>query len=669
MVDLAPGQSISKHLQLISLLREGAMGSVWVAEHLPSTRKVAVKFVASSQLHDSARARSLRARGQGGCPRSPAPTWSRRWGMAARRTARRSSFMELLDGESLGDRLERGPLGLPEATAVLRQVGNALDAAHMHGTIHRDIKPDNIFLVRGPELFAKVLDFGMAKQWREQDEELTATGVAVGTPEYMSPEQVLGSRDVDFRADLWALAAVVYRCLAGSVPFTGDTPHSLIFEICKGQFVPLDQTSAPASATLTAWFQRAFTPAKEKRFGSAREMALTFEQATADIDSLFEDSFDYEESTQLIDVGEMRASQLGAMASPIGDEDTTDSMAETRDFGDEEMVTQQLEPSAARAAIEAVLAAQRARRSSQAPPSSKPGASKPPDESVSMPTPVRPPPGEGAYSYVASDAPKARPGKPRPPAMSSPDGGLPGIVRGPTVPPSSRPRPRSRLRARRAGAIASWRARLRPIRRVAAARLGPLAARLSSRCGVASVPARRARLVPQPTGTQPTGTQPTGTQPTGTQPTGTQPTGTQPTGTQPTGTQPTGTQPTGTQPTGTQPTGTQPTGPARGFGISAWRARVVALPRVASRGSARRRLQPGYVHLGRAPHGRGVGRSPTLIAAVVVELHRRCRRPEQEGRRAQVAPRGAGAGGRGGRLRGVWPAVVAAAGRWPACLG
>jgi serine/threonine-protein kinase len=137
--------------------------------------------------------------------------------------------MELLVGESLTDLCERrGALSIGETLAVVVPIANALRAAHALKIVHRDLKPDNVFLTRagsdGGEVEVKVLDFGLAKQATvdAQATAVTQTGSVMGTPFYMSPEQVYGERDIDVRSDVWSLGVIVFECLAGRKPFTGD---------------------------------------------------------------------------------------------------------------------------------------------------------------------------------------------------------------------------------------------------------------------------------------------------------------------------------------------------------------------------------------------------------------------------------------------------------------
>src|SRR5205085_4152575 len=119
--------------------------------------------------------------------------------------------MAFVDGESVADRLKRdGRMPVPEARRILREVADALAYAHAHGVVHRDIKPDNILLDRHSGR-AMVTDFGIARAASEGESRLTATGVAIGTPQYMSPEQCSGERDIDGRSDLYSLGAVAYQ--------------------------------------------------------------------------------------------------------------------------------------------------------------------------------------------------------------------------------------------------------------------------------------------------------------------------------------------------------------------------------------------------------------------------------------------------------------------------
>src|SRR5262245_50494984 len=132
--------------------------------------------------------------------------------------------MELLEGENLGQRLKRlGRLGLEDAIMVLTQICKGLKAAHGAGLIHRDLKPSNIFLARrDDEEVVKLLDFGVVKAMdplaRIGNSEATSTGILLGTPQYMSPEQARAIKEIDHRSDLWSVAVIVFRMLTGHNP-------------------------------------------------------------------------------------------------------------------------------------------------------------------------------------------------------------------------------------------------------------------------------------------------------------------------------------------------------------------------------------------------------------------------------------------------------------------
>jgi eukaryotic-like serine/threonine-protein kinase len=152
--------------------------------------------------------------------------------------------MELLSGESLGARLSRvGKLQAGQAASILLSVVAGVRAAHERGVVHRDLKPDNVFLCDDGTV--KVLDFGIAKVMLDSDDPavtvaaLTETGQILGTPHYMAPEQIFGEKDVDGRADVWALGVVLYEALAGVRPFQGENAGQVFKAIALDPYVPL----------------------------------------------------------------------------------------------------------------------------------------------------------------------------------------------------------------------------------------------------------------------------------------------------------------------------------------------------------------------------------------------------------------------------------------------
>ncbi len=277
---LEPGKQITNYLRLVRVLGGGGMGRIWVAEHQTLQTEVAVKLLNAELAEDE--------------------QWLVRFRREAQAVAKIDSahvvrvfdhgvtsenipfiVMELLRGQDLGKRLERAPLlSVEEIALILTQTCKALGRAHELGVVHRDVKPENIFLTsEGNELFVKMLDFGIAKQVTAQDMQLTDSQTSFGTPYYMSPEQVMSTRSVDHRADLWALGVVTYQMVTGLRPFTGATPGAIYVQINSGTYGPPSAIRTDVSPQADAWFKRALSRDVDSRFSSAREMAEAFRQA------------------------------------------------------------------------------------------------------------------------------------------------------------------------------------------------------------------------------------------------------------------------------------------------------------------------------------------------------------------------------------------------------
>jgi serine/threonine-protein kinase len=178
--------------------------------------------------------------------------------------------MPYVGGKSLRQRLAREKqLPVPDALRIAREVADALDYAHRQGVVHRDIKPENILL---QEQHAVLADFGIA--WAvvaAGGEKLTATGVVIGTPAYMSPEQAGGSRDLDGRSDVYSLGCVVYEMLAGQAPFIGPIPSSLIHQHLSVPPRPVTDLRPSVPAPIVSAIQRALAKAASDRFRTAAE--------------------------------------------------------------------------------------------------------------------------------------------------------------------------------------------------------------------------------------------------------------------------------------------------------------------------------------------------------------------------------------------------------------
>jgi serine/threonine-protein kinase len=263
--------------RLISEIGRGGMGAVWRAEHLEWEAPVALKIMNRDiTAHPEAVARFEREVRLAAGLRSPHVVQVLDHGVDY---ATRTPYiaMELLEGESLARRIKRaGPLSPAELFRVFSQLMRALTRAHSAGIVHRDLKPDNVFLVRNEEeSLTKVLDFGVAK-WTAPDiteSGLTRPGSVVGTPFYMSPEQIQGSREIDHRADLWALAAIACECLTGRRPFEAPDFAQLAVLLLGNTSRPLPSSLGPVPPHFDAWFLRATDPDISRRFQNVREMA------------------------------------------------------------------------------------------------------------------------------------------------------------------------------------------------------------------------------------------------------------------------------------------------------------------------------------------------------------------------------------------------------------
>jgi serine/threonine protein kinase len=225
--DRMEGRVLGARYRVLSRLGEGGMGTVYLCEHAVLGRRYALKVLhpglaGDAELVERFRNEAIAASRVGGENVVDVVDFGTSDDGAL------YYVMEALDGRSLGAVIaEDGPLAVPRALALLEQICRALGAAHARGVVHRDVKPDNVFVLRredGSER-AKVIDFGISKvePERPRDARLTAAGTIIGTPEYMAPEQASGD-PVDHRADVYALGVLAYEMLTGTLPIVAPTP-------------------------------------------------------------------------------------------------------------------------------------------------------------------------------------------------------------------------------------------------------------------------------------------------------------------------------------------------------------------------------------------------------------------------------------------------------------
>ena len=227
-----PGDIVAGKYEIVSLLGEGGMGTVWRARSLALDSDVAIKVLHCDRADRHAAERLLReARATA---RVGHPSIVRAFDFGETEAGEPFLVMELLEGTSLADWLDRrGRMSPVQAVQMLLPIASGLAAAHARGIIHRDIKPENIILVPdGPSTFLpKIVDFGIAKLSRRNNQVITQAGMVLGSLEYMSPEQAEGKQEVGEQTDVWALCVVLYELITGRRPFEGESITAMIYAL------------------------------------------------------------------------------------------------------------------------------------------------------------------------------------------------------------------------------------------------------------------------------------------------------------------------------------------------------------------------------------------------------------------------------------------------------
>ena len=282
---LPPDSQIAQY-RVVKKLGEGGMGAVYLAEHSLLGRKAAVKVLHPSftqradiveRFFNEARAATSIA--------DPGIVQIFDFGY---QNDVAYIVMELLDGESLDARLKRlGRLPVSDVLRLTRQMSLSLDAAHRRGVIHRDLKPENVFVVPDPEAAGgertKILDFGIAKLTdAEQNRHRTQTGLMMGTPIYMSPEQCRGLGTLDHRSDIYSLGCVIFHLLAGRPPFDAEGAGELIAAHLK-EVAPATSQFVQVPPAIDAIIARCLEKEPEQRFESMRQLAAAVDGALRSI--------------------------------------------------------------------------------------------------------------------------------------------------------------------------------------------------------------------------------------------------------------------------------------------------------------------------------------------------------------------------------------------------
>jgi len=261
----APGTELIKGYRILERLGRGGMGSVYRALQVEMNRVVALKILrlplAGIEQHVERLKREARLVGGFDHPNIVR-------GLEAGQSGPYHYFtMEFVEGESLRDRLQRGPAPEAEALRIVEQVLEALDHAHSRGVVHRDVKPGNVILT--PDGLAKVTDFGLAKG--PADFTLTQSGVTIGTPQYISPEQAREPSGVDGQTDLYSLGATLYHMLTGVPPHTSETLAGLLTKVLYEKPRTARQVYPRVSEGASFFAEKLMAKQKRHRYGAPRD--------------------------------------------------------------------------------------------------------------------------------------------------------------------------------------------------------------------------------------------------------------------------------------------------------------------------------------------------------------------------------------------------------------
>jgi serine/threonine protein kinase len=313
---LQAGQTIAGRYVLDAVLGAGGMGEVWSARDTSEDRRVAVKFIKRDALGVDGKRRMLREARASRSVDDPGivPVFD----VIESDAGEPALVMELLEGEPLA--VKPRPMPAEVAMSLLTPVARALAAAHAAGIVHRDVKPENIFVTRSGEV--KIVDFGIAKRLHLDESTAaslgTQTGAILGTPQYMSPEQAFGDKDIDHRSDVWSLGVVFFQLLTGSLPIKAENLGQILRLLVSGTMTRVREVTPTVDPELASLVDRMLRQDRDER-PSMAEVLRVLEQIA---------SGEREESAAVIRVGDSDSNDAwDATQAPTDDGGTARSLA------------------------------------------------------------------------------------------------------------------------------------------------------------------------------------------------------------------------------------------------------------------------------------------------------------------------------------------------------
>jgi serine/threonine protein kinase len=282
-IDTLPvGTVLDETYRLARLIGIGGMGAVYEGTHMQSGKRVAIKVMSRGLLaYPELQARfrrEVKVTSELAHPHIVSV-----YGTGEARSGQPYLVMEFLEGEDLQTRLEReGAQDLSTTVAIVNQLASALTVAHAEGVVHRDLKPDNVFLVQRPDqaVFVKIVDFGISKVLKPSATKLTVARAVFGTPEFMSPEQAAGQQElIDHRSDQWSLACLAWFVLSARLPFSQGDVTATLNQVMAATPTPLGAGVPPFLPEVDKVLRRAMSKLREDRFPTIRAFARAFEAA------------------------------------------------------------------------------------------------------------------------------------------------------------------------------------------------------------------------------------------------------------------------------------------------------------------------------------------------------------------------------------------------------